>query len=58
VLGDGELDGVTLTVTAHAFSGSARDKITPPAGRVTELYASCVWTGAVGAGTPATVRRR
>ena len=27
VLGDGDLAGVTLQVTAHAFSGSAREKI-------------------------------
>ena len=27
VLGDGELDGVRLEVTAHAFSGSAKQKI-------------------------------
>jgi large subunit ribosomal protein L15 len=37
VLGTGDLDGVTLTVTAHAFSGSARDKITAAGGTVTEL---------------------
>jgi large subunit ribosomal protein L15 len=37
VLGNGDLDGVTLTVTAHAFSGSARDKITAAGGSVTEL---------------------
>ena len=37
VLGDGDLDGVTLTVSAHAFSGSARDKITAAGGSVTEL---------------------
>jgi large subunit ribosomal protein L15 len=37
VLGNGELDGVTLTVSAHAFSGSARDKITAAGGSVTEL---------------------
>jgi large subunit ribosomal protein L15 len=27
VLGDGELGGLKLEITAHAFSGSARDKI-------------------------------
>jgi large subunit ribosomal protein L15 len=37
VLGDGNLRGVTLTVTAHAFSGSARDKITAAGGSATEL---------------------
>ncbi|WP_300017147.1 50S ribosomal protein L15 [Pseudonocardia sp.] len=37
VLGNGDLDGVTLTVSAHAFSGSARDKITAAGGTVTEL---------------------
>jgi large subunit ribosomal protein L15 len=37
VLGNGELDGVALTVSAHAFSGSAREKITAAGGSVTEL---------------------
>jgi large subunit ribosomal protein L15 len=37
VLGTGDLDGVTLTVNAHAFSGSARDKITAAGGTVTQL---------------------
>ncbi len=37
VLGEGELEGVTLTVTAHAFSGSARDKITAAGGTVQQL---------------------
>src|SRR5687767_2194207 len=37
VLGDGDLDGVALTVSAHAFSGSARDKITAAGGAVTKL---------------------
>jgi large subunit ribosomal protein L15 len=37
VLGEGDLGGVTLTVTAHKFSGSARDKITGAGGTVTEL---------------------
>ncbi len=37
VLGNGELGGVRLEVTAHRFSGSARDKITAAGGSVTEL---------------------
>jgi len=37
VLGNGDLDGVPLTVSAHAFSGSARDKIAAAGGTVTEL---------------------
>ena len=37
VLGEGNLRGVALTVSAHAFSGSARDKITGAGGSVTEL---------------------
>ncbi len=37
VLGNGDLDGVTLTVSAHAFSSSARDKIAAAGGSVTEL---------------------
>jgi large subunit ribosomal protein L15 len=37
VLGDGDLAGATLTVTAHAFSATARDKITAAGGSVTEL---------------------
>ncbi|HET6288017.1 MAG TPA: 50S ribosomal protein L15 [Amycolatopsis sp.] len=37
VLGTGELEGVALTVSAHAFSGSARDKITAAGGTATEL---------------------
>jgi large subunit ribosomal protein L15 len=37
VLGNGDLDGVALTVSAHAFSGSAREKITAAGGSVTEL---------------------
>ncbi|MEJ3653922.1 50S ribosomal protein L15 [Actinomycetes bacterium KLBMP 9759] len=37
VLGNGDIDGVALTVSAHAFSGSARDKITGAGGTVTEL---------------------
>jgi large subunit ribosomal protein L15 len=37
VLGNGDVEGVALTVSAHAFSGSARDKITAAGGTVTEL---------------------
>ena len=37
VLGDGDLGGVKLDVTAHAFSGSAREKIAAAGGTVTEL---------------------
>jgi large subunit ribosomal protein L15 len=37
VLGEGDIAGVTLTVTAHAFSGSAREKISAAGGSVTEL---------------------
>jgi large subunit ribosomal protein L15 len=37
VLGNGEVDGVALTVSAHAFSGSAREKITTAGGTVVEL---------------------
>jgi large subunit ribosomal protein L15 len=37
VLGAGDLAGIVLTVQAHAFSGSARDKITSAGGSVTEL---------------------
>jgi large subunit ribosomal protein L15 len=37
VLGSGDLGGVTLDVTAHAFSDSAREKITAAGGTVTEL---------------------
>jgi large subunit ribosomal protein L15 len=37
VLGTGELNGVALQVTAHAFSGSAKEKITAAGGTVTEL---------------------
>jgi large subunit ribosomal protein L15 len=37
VLGNGELNGVKLDVTAHAFSSSAREKITAAGGSVTEL---------------------
>ena len=37
VLGDGELGGVALAVTAHAFSASARDKIAAAGGTTTVL---------------------
>ena len=37
VLGDGDLGGVKLTVSAHKFSGSAREKITAAGGTATEL---------------------
>ena len=37
VLGEGELDGVKLTVTAHGFSGSAREKISAAGGSVNQL---------------------
>jgi large subunit ribosomal protein L15 len=37
VLGDGDLDGVVVHVTAHAFSESAREKITGAGGSVTTL---------------------
>lgn len=35
VLGDGELGGVTLRVSAHAFSASAREKIAAAGGSTT-----------------------
>jgi large subunit ribosomal protein L15 len=37
VLGSGDLGGVKVDVTAHAFSDSAREKITAAGGSVTEL---------------------
>ena len=37
VLGSGELGNVTLQVSAHAFSGSAKEKITAAGGTATEL---------------------
>ena len=37
VLGNGDLNGIKLDVTAHAFSSSAREKITAAGGSVTEL---------------------
>ncbi|MGH3685244.1 MAG: 50S ribosomal protein L15 [Pseudonocardiaceae bacterium] len=37
VLGDGDLGGLALQVSAQAFSGSARDKIAAAGGNSTEL---------------------
>ncbi|MBI1759709.1 MAG: 50S ribosomal protein L15 [Actinobacteria bacterium] len=37
VLGTGEVGGVALNVSAHAFSGSAKEKIAAAGGSVTEL---------------------
>ena len=37
ILGSGELGGVTLTVSAHAFSESAKEKIAAAGGSATEL---------------------
>jgi large subunit ribosomal protein L15 len=37
VLGAGELEGVSLTVSAHAFSESAKEKIAAAGGSATEL---------------------
>jgi large subunit ribosomal protein L15 len=37
VLGDGDLGGVKLDITANKFSGSARDKIVAAGGTVTEV---------------------
>src|SRR5512142_2841250 len=37
VLGDGDLNGVALQVTAHAFSGSAREKLAAAGGSATVL---------------------
>ena len=37
VLGNGDLGAVKLDITAHAFSGSAREKIEAAGGSVTEL---------------------
>ncbi|SCL13927.1 50S ribosomal protein L15 [Micromonospora inyonensis] len=37
VLGSGDLGGVALQVSAHAFSASAKEKITAAGGSVTEL---------------------
>ncbi|GAA4547988.1 50S ribosomal protein L15 [Pseudonocardia xishanensis] len=37
VLGTGDLDGVKLTVSAHRFSGSAKEKIAAAGGSASEL---------------------
>lgn len=37
VLGSGELGGVALRVSAHAFSGSAKEKLAAAGGSATEL---------------------
>jgi large subunit ribosomal protein L15 len=37
VLGEGELDGVALTVSAHRFSGTAREKISAAGGTANQL---------------------
>lgn len=37
VLGDGDLAGVKLDVSAHAFTGSAQEKITAAGGSATKL---------------------
>jgi large subunit ribosomal protein L15 len=37
VLGSGELGGVSLTISAHAFSESAKEKIAAAGGTATEL---------------------
>ena len=37
VLGSGELGGVSLTISAHAFSESAKEKISAAGGSTTEL---------------------
>ena len=37
VLGTGDLNGIALQVTAHAFSASAKEKIIAAGGSVTEL---------------------
>jgi large subunit ribosomal protein L15 len=37
VLGNGDLEGVKLTVSAHKFSGSAKEKISAAGGTATEL---------------------
>ena len=36
ILGDGDLKGVNLQVTAHAFSGSAKEKIAAAGGTTTQ----------------------
>ena len=40
VLGNGDLDGVRLLVSAHKFSTSAREKISAAGGTATDLKAS------------------
>jgi large subunit ribosomal protein L15 len=37
ILGSGELEGVALTISAHAFSESAKEKITAAGGTATQL---------------------
>jgi large subunit ribosomal protein L15 len=37
VLGDGDIAGVSLTVSAHAFSGSAKEKLASAGGSATAL---------------------
>src|SRR5690625_3504487 len=37
ILGDGDLEGVKLDVSAHAFTGSAQEKISAAGGSVTKL---------------------
>lgn len=37
VLGSGDLGGIALTISAHAFSDSAKEKIAAAGGSVTEL---------------------
>ena len=37
VLGDGDLDGVSLQVTANAFSGSAKEKLAAAGGSATTI---------------------
>jgi large subunit ribosomal protein L15 len=37
VLGEGDLEGIKLDVTAHAFSGSAQEKLTAAGGSATKL---------------------
>ena len=37
VLGTGELNGIALQISAHAFSASAKEKITAAGGTATEL---------------------
>jgi large subunit ribosomal protein L15 len=37
VLGNGDLGAVKIDITAHKFSGSARDKIVAAGGTVTQI---------------------